>query len=296
VGVHETLDEGPLGGGYRPKGVRVAEVATGQEVFSVEGWIGFVAFSPEGRVLATADPEGLCVWDAFTGERLFRRPWPAGAVPGRLRTPISSLAFVPGGRAVVTGMPDGTALVWDLGRRTRPAPAAHELSGKELGALWSDLGADASKSQRAIGALAAAPGQAVPFLAGRLRPAVAVDAKRVERLITDLDSDRFEVRDAATRELTQMGEQAEPALRRALEGKPSPEARRRVEALLAGPRRVRSPEGLRGLRAVQALECVGTADARRVLEGLSRGAPEARLTREAKATLRRLAGRPASGS
>ena len=115
----------------------------------------------------------------------------------------------------------------------------------------------------------------------------------MERLITDLDSDRFEVRDAAARELTQLGEQVEPALRRVLEGKPSPEARRRVEALLTGPRRVRSPEGLRGLRAVQALECVGTAEARRVLEGLSRGAPEARLTREAKAALRRLAGGPA---
>jgi WD40 repeat protein len=293
VGVHETLDEGRLGGGYRPKGVRVAEVATGQEVFSVEGWVDFVAFSPEGRALATADRECLRVWDAFTGERLFRRPWPAGVVPGRLRTPISSLAFVPGGRAVVTGMPDGTALVWDMGRQTWPAPVARELSGKELGALWSDLGADARQSHRAIRALAAAPGQAVPFLAGRLRPAAALDAKRVERLITDLDSDRFEVRDAAARELTQMGEQVEPALRRVLEGKPSPEARRRVEALLTGPRRVRSLEGLRGLRAVQALECVGTAEARRVLEGLSRGAPEARLTREAKAALRRLAGRPA---
>jgi RNA polymerase sigma factor (sigma-70 family) len=294
VGVHETLGEGPLGGGYRPKGVRVAELATGQEVFSVEGWIDFARFSPDGRVLATADAEGLRVWDALTGERLFRRPWPAGAVPGRLRAPVNSLAFLPGGRAVVTGMPDGTALVWDLAPQTWPAPAAGRALGpKELEGLWADLGADARAAHRAIRALAAAPARAVPFLAGRLRPAGAVDAKRVERLIGDLDNDRFEVRDAAAKELTQMGEQVEPALRRVLEGKPAPEVRKRVQAALAQLRGAPPAAALRALRATQALERVGTPEARRVLEGLSRGAAADRLTREAQAALRRLAGPPA---
>jgi hypothetical protein len=41
------------------------------------------------------------------------------------------------------------------------------------------------------------------------------------------------------------------------------------------------------------LEDVGTAPARRILEALAGGEPEARLTREAKAALRRLAGREA---
>ena len=48
-------------------------------------------------------------------------------------------------------------------------------------------------------------------------------------------------------------------------------------------------EQLRALRAVEALEHAGTAKARSLLQDLARGAPEARLTREARAALARLA-------
>jgi hypothetical protein len=41
------------------------------------------------------------------------------------------------------------------------------------------------------------------------------------------------------------------------------------------------------------LEQAGTAAARQVLEELARGAPESRLTQEAKASLERVARRPA---
>ncbi len=43
------------------------------------------------------------------------------------------------------------------------------------------------------------------------------------------------------------------------------------------------------LRTVEVLEIAGTPEARQVLEQLAKGAPEARLTQEAKASLERLA-------
>jgi hypothetical protein len=50
---------------------------------------------------------------------------------------------------------------------------------------------------------------------------------------------------------------------------------------------------LRGLRALEALETIGTPAARQELDRLARGAEAALLTREAQASLQRLAKRPA---
>jgi hypothetical protein len=111
----------------------------------------------------------------------------------------------------------------------------------------------------------------------------------VAKLLADLDDDRFEVREQAARELEGLGPLAEPALRQALAGRPSAEAKRRLTALLekraaATP----TPEEVRAIRVVEALEQAGTAAARRLLTDLAGGVAEARLTREAKAALQRL--------
>src|SRR5260370_37880648 len=47
--------------------------------------------------------------------------------------------------------------------------------------------------------------------------------KSAERLIADLDSSQFALREAAGRKLAELGEQAKPELRRALAGNPSAE-------------------------------------------------------------------------
>jgi hypothetical protein len=111
-------------------------------------------------------------------------------------------------------------------------------------------------------------------------------------LIDDLDSPRFAVREAATRELQKVGELAGPALRAALARSNSLEGPRRLELLLAKlDGLLPAGEALRGVRAVELLEATGTAAARRLLEQLAGGAPHARLTREARETLERLARR-----
>ena len=174
-----------------------------------------------------------------------------------------------------------------------PPPAA-ELSAKELQALWADLaGEDAARAYQAIRRLVAAPAQAVPFLQQHLRPVAAPDPKRLARLIADLDARPFTAREEATRQLEELGVLARPVLEQALAGRPSPEVRRRAEGILNKLERfVLSPEELRGWRAVEVLEHIGTVRARKVLEELSQGTPAADVTVEAKAALMRLVKRP----
>src|SRR5262245_8992167 len=136
--------------------------------------------------------------------------------------------------------------------------------GPGLESLWKDLQAeDAAVAYRAVRALGANPPGAVPFLRERLRPDAVEDA-RLNRLLADLGSPSFRVRESAQRELEKMGPLAEPRLRRELSNRPTLEVRRRVEHLLQlldaspQPGPVRSPEQLRALRAVEALEEIGS--------------------------------------
>jgi hypothetical protein len=164
----------------------------------------------------------------------------------------------------------------------------------ELQGLWADLASDDGvRAYRAMWATVAAAHHVVPFLGQRLRPVQPADKQRLARLIADLDSDRFAVRDQAAKELERFGELAEPALRQALQVPGvSLELRRRLEPLLAKLLRpVTDPQQLQALRAIEALEHIGTVEARRVLVNLAKGAPEARVTQEANAALERLAKR-----
>src|SRR5207249_411613 len=105
--------------------------------------------------------------------------------------------------------------------------------------------------------------------------------------------DEFAVREKAAGELAKLGEAAEPALRKALSGKPSAETARQVERLLARLEGMSSAPLLRGLRSVEVLEGIGTDEARRLLEKVAQEAPSPRLVRDAKAALERLARRAA---
>src|SRR5262249_18721637 len=147
-------------------------------------------------------------------------------------------------------------------------------------------------------ALAAAP-QVVPLLKERVQPVtVPADRTRLARLVADLDSSKFAVRQEAAAALEKLGELAEPALVKALRGQLSVEARRRVGQILEtigrqrGP--VPSPERLRALRAVELLERIATPEAQRLLAALAGGTPDAWLTREAQRALERLEKRPAT--
>jgi WD40 repeat protein len=172
---------------------------------------------------------------------------------------------------------------------------AQQAERLDLEALWTDLaGADATVGYQAIWAFAAVPEQSVPFLKERLRPVPPPDRREVEQLLDDLQSPQFAVRDKATRELEKLAELAQPFLEAALKRDSSLEFRRRVEQLLSRlERAVMSPERLRQIRAAEALEYIGTDQARQLLGRLAQGFAGARLTSEAREALERLGKRPA---
>jgi RNA polymerase sigma factor (sigma-70 family) len=300
--------------------LRMWDVAAGKEVRRLIGskelMIPSVAFSPDGRVLAAVGWSGtIQLWDPATGKSLCRLGEPGGRASGVAFSPdgrmlassgrddmvrlweaatgserksfrghrgsTEGVVFSPDGKTLASGGWDTTVLLWDVRGSPAGAPA-------ELEASWEALaGADAARAYHAILYLSAAPGPAVRFLRERLR-AAADEGPRAQRLVAELDSDDFRTRQKAAAELEALGEQAEPALRRALAGRPSPEVRRRAAQLLEKTPWAPPPQTLRALRAVEALEYAGTAAARELLRDLARGVPDARLTREANAALTRL--------
>jgi WD40 repeat protein len=246
-----------------------------------------IAVSPDGRLLAQAGPGGVVrLWDAATGGQV--------ALFQGHRGQVGALAFAPDGKTLVSGSGDTTALVWDVaalvrGRTTRPV---RPLPRRDLDARWADLaGDDAARAYLAICTLASAARQAAPFLRQRLRPATPPDAEKIDRLIGDLDHNSFAARQKASSELEKAGEPALPLMKQALAKGPPLEIRRRLAELIARLS-ARPPRGaaLRELRAVEALEQMGTPEAVAVLKGLAGGAAGARLTEAARAALQRLSG------
>jgi RNA polymerase sigma factor (sigma-70 family) len=275
-----TPPDGPAGS----DALHLWELATGQERLTVRGApsrFEQIAFAPDGRTLATARADRtIQLWDVATGKELLRRGGPSA--------PVRCLAFAADGRALASGHADGGILIWDVASALRRDKPAGRPDAKRLAQWWDDLAGEGSKAHAAVWGLSTAPREATALLRERLRPAPPA-GDEVRRLIADLDAADFRRREAASARLAQLGEQAEEALQEARKRSASVEQRRRIDLLLAAPGLVRSPELRRQVRAVEVLERVGGAEARRVLEALARGAPEARLTQEAKTALGRLA-------
>jgi WD40 repeat protein len=159
-----------------------------------------------------------------------------------------------------------------------------------LSSAWQGLAAkDPVVAYRAIWQLVQNPGPALKLLRQELVPAAPPDDAKIAKWLTELASDTFAVREKATRELEQQGELAEPALSNAFNNKPDLETRRRLEKLLdrlRGP--LQSQDKLRQVRAVETLELIASAEAKEVLQNLTKGHPSHRLTRESQESLTRL--------
>jgi hypothetical protein len=200
---------------------------------------------------------------------------------------VCSLAFAPDGRTLASGGEDSTILLWDLTGeppRAKLNPAA--LTAGELEALWSDLAGQAVEADRALWTLALSPKQSMPLLKKHLQ-VVPAPADQVAKLVANLDSERFAVRQEAAQALEKLGEAAEGTVRKILQGKPTLEVKQRLEQFLEK----QSKEVVRKLRAIEAVEQIATPEAQQLLAELAQGAPNPRVAQAATAALQRLAQR-----
>jgi hypothetical protein len=272
-------------------GVTVWETATGREFSRLSGPRGAIGFSANGHALwAKNADESLGLWEVATGSLRLRLEGHGASIQG--------IALSPDGRTLASGSADTTVLLWDASGRNTESNLGKVLTPAQLDVSWRDLGQDdARRAHHAILALASDPVRAAAFLGKHLQP---IPADLVTRLIAELDSAKFSVRDKAMAELKALGKSVEKSLRDGLAHAGSLEHRRRLEQLLehAG-QEVLSRQQVRAMRAIEALEAMATREARQVLESLTRAAPGTIEQVEAQAALERLrraAPPPNSGS
>jgi hypothetical protein len=167
---------------------------------------------------------------------------------------------------------------------------AKKLGRDELARCWDDLAStDAGRAYRAMAELARRPDQAEGLLKDRLSAGPRVNAEQLARLIAALDDDDFEAREKASKELANLGRLAEAALSKALDGKPSAQAKRRIQDLLGKlDGKADDPEQRLLLRVIEVLERLGTPEARRLPDKLAKEATDASAAREAKASMEQL--------
>jgi RNA polymerase sigma factor (sigma-70 family) len=266
----------------------VWEVASGTRVarFTAKH-LQRVVFRPDNRTLAYVTGYGVHLLDLATGKLMAEYEDPGINCANYLSGEAPTLAFSPDGRSVATGHLDGSVLVWKV-----PRPAGTALSPAERDATWADLASsDAMKARSAIDRLARDPDAALALLAERFKaPSLPAEAD-VPALIRDLDSPTFAAREKAARQLREAGPKVQPALREALRTATA-EAKERIERLLTAldpnPQLPLTGETLRGARAIEVLERVGTPTAKGILRAWADQTADLYLAADAALALERL--------
>jgi WD40 repeat protein len=267
--------------------VRLWEVSSCQQRFLLDGWLVrrfTAALSPDGRWLAHGGKD-IVLYDVLTGTAIH-----TFSVRSFGRT---GMAFSPDCKKLAVAQ-DSAVLIWDVDKITSAYQRKQlDLDPKQLPHLWQTLASpDAAAAWRAMTTLVQAAPQAVPFLKENVAPVTPAEIGQVPKLIDDLTSKSFTTREKAMTRLEELGDLSQPLLEDRLTKPASLELQMRTRLVLDRiQKKVQAGAYLRPSRAVEVLELIGTPPAREVLAALANGAPEARLTQEARAAVKRLAQR-----
>jgi hypothetical protein len=201
---------------------------------------------------------------------------------------VSALAFSRDGRLLATAGQQGSILVWDMtGQHCLRVDDATKWDHELLSSR------SAPEAFAAMGRLARSPGRAVSLLRPHLRPAKAPPSReKIKQLVTLLTEDDFALRRAAEDTLWSLGQRALPDLKVAAADSADLEMRLRAKRLVGRINSGPSPQQFLWPRALEVLERLDTPPARKLIAELSRGHPEAPLTQQAKAALKRLQRKP----
>jgi hypothetical protein len=262
---------------------RVTTLALGEEGGPTTGALGEEGGPGAGMKALTTEPFGE------EAGKVTSRPAPGleDGGPGAITQAVNE-----DGGPLTTGLRENGGVVTDaLGEDggfrpggARVAPAARELTEKQMKAAWDDLGdKDPAKALQGCAILYGAK-KAVPFLKENLKyKAPELDEKRVAKLVADLDNDSFEVREKAEADLAAVGPAAAPALEKALRESPGAEVSMRLTRLLNKAKE--QPAVVQAQRGLQVLVALQTAESKDLLEALAKGPDKEWMTQAAKAAL-----------
>jgi WD40 repeat protein len=234
------------------------------ERYTENGEIHHAVFSPDSRTLIVGSHGSygrVEMWE------LCSRGMVRSFVTGYGGT--ARLCIFPDGKHVASAGAEEAVTVWDLSlREGKAAPKAEELT-----AAVNDLSSlDASVGYPAIKLLSAAGNRGTEQIERAVKDSIATE-KRIKGWIEDLGSKTFSVRDNAAKELIAQGVRALPALTLAAESEDRDlrDHAREVLGKLSEkdiylPANGMTPDLLRCIRAVQALEEIGTPEAVAVLK------------------------------
>ncbi len=287
----------------------------------------YVCFSPNGQYVAAASQQAILVWDVSSGRLLQELPstgnrmWPIAISPDSNflatclgtevvlyelatgeevtrfaghETYLTCIVFHPDGRHLASGAWDGSTLVWDLSTLADDLYSQTSSPEELFDEHWQMLSDfDSKLGQTAVWALVRQGEDAVAMFQQRLQPQTlpVIDEEELATLLSELEDDHYDIRERAMDKLAELGDAAMPHFKTVLQETPSLELRSRVTRLMREQEESLyeiDADELVILRAIQALEQIGTEPARQLLEHLATGDLERLTTKASQAALQRL--------